>query len=459
MNYARNSILNKHLPAYLGFFVMLMALGITIFLSSNTYVFISKAAVGSDPKNLQISNISDTSFTISYTTDTPATGSISYGSDPSTPSVALDDRDQQASGSADYQVHFITIKNLTPATKYYFTINSGSQKIENGSNPFEIATAPSLQNQPTGQPTLSGTVALSDGSIPTEGIVYVSTANSPPLATLINPDGSYQMQLNQMLYTNASASASLTPNSVLTVQAVTDTQQSTAKVLVSQASQIPKMVLSQNYDFTLGSTQTTPGPSETAAATGFPALATPAPVSSPEITTPTDQQAFNDQQPLFQGRALANTEVDILIQSQQEISVKLQSDNTGSWEFRPPIKLAPGKHTITIKSVDASGILQTLSRSFTVYASGSQFIEPSVSPIAPSPSPTASPTGAPTPTSVPTSAPTQTPTPTTVVTPAQSPTTFPIKTQIPKTGSSAVVTGTIAGLSILSIGALLFFAL
>ena len=43
-----------------------------------------------------------------------------------------------------------------------------------------------------------------------------------------------------------------------------------------------------------------------------------------------------------------------------EISVKLQSDNTGSWEFRPPIKLAPGNHTITIKSVDASGILQTL---------------------------------------------------------------------------------------------------
>jgi hypothetical protein len=461
MSYARNKLLNKQLPAYLGFVVMLVALGITIFLSGNTYIFVSKAAAGSDPKNIQISNISPTSFTVSYTTDETATGSISYGIDPTTPEVALDDRDQQASGSADYQIHYITVKNLTPATKYYFSITSGSQKVENSGNPFIIATLPTLQNPPTGQPTLSGTVALSSGSVPPEGIVYVSATNTLQLATLINPDGSYQIPLNQMLDSNASSAASLTPTTVLTVEAVTDTQQSTAKVLVSQAGQVPKIILPQDYDFTLGPTQPTPVPSGATTGGGFPALDTPSPVSSPEITTPTDQEAFSDQQPLFQGRAIANTEVDILIQSQQEISVKLQSDNTGSWEFRPPIKLAPGNHTITIKSVDTSGILQTIMRSFTVYASGSKFVEPSVSPIATTPSPTVQilPTGLPTPTTAPTSNPT--PTPTQAVTPTQGPIVTPIPTRmpVPKTGSSAVVTGTIAGLSILSIGALLFFAL
>ena len=53
-----NHVLNKQLPAYAGFFVLLIALGITVFLSGNTYVFISKAATSTDPKNIQISNIS-----------------------------------------------------------------------------------------------------------------------------------------------------------------------------------------------------------------------------------------------------------------------------------------------------------------------------------------------------------------------------------------------------------------
>lgn len=452
-------VLNKQLPAYAGFFVLLVALGITVFLSGNTYVFLSKAATSTDPKNIQISNISSSSFTISYTTDDPAAGTISYGTDSTMAGVALDDRDQQASGAADHQVHYITVKNLNPATQYYFAINSGSQQIENNGSPFQIETTPQTTTPQTGLPTLSGSVGLADGTAPPEGIIYVSAPNSLELATLINSDGSYQIPLDQLISSSGSSSGSITSASVLTVQAVTDTQESTAKVLVSEANQVPKIILSQNYDFTSGPTQPTTAPTLAASGNGFPVLATPAPVTSPVITTPTSDEKFSDQQPLFQGRALANTEVDILIQSQNEISVKLQSDTTGSWEFRPPIKLAPGNHTITIKSVDASGILQTISAPFVVYASGSKFIEPSVSPVATTPSPTTVlPTSAPTPT--PTTAPTAAPTPPSVITATPGPTVpAPTSVPIPKTGSSAVVTGTIAGLSILSIGALLFFAL
>jgi len=453
MSYAQNRLLNKKLPSYTGFFVLLAALGITLLLSGNVFTIISRATIGSDPKNIQISNLSDTAFTISYTTDTQSVGTITYGTDPSTPNIALDDRDQQASGSSEYQVHFITVKNLTPSTKYYYVIESGSQKVENNGNPFEITTDAPLQNPPDNQTTLSGTVSQSDGSIPNEGIVYVSTDNSQQLATLINPDGSYHIPLAQMRDGTATTAASMTPDTVLQLQAVTDTQQSNVKLLESQASQVPKIVLSQNYDFTLGTTQ--------AAASGsaaFPVMETPAPVSSPEITTPTESQAFKDQQPMFQGMALPNTEVDITIQSLQEISAKLQSGSDGSWQFRPPVTLAPGNHTITIKSLDASGILQTISRSFVVYASGSKFIEPSVSPIA---SPSAIPTMRPSPTTAPT--PTQQPTPTPTIQPmptsVQKPLVTPTRPPIPKTGSSIAITGAIAAVSAIGIGALLFFVL
>jgi LPXTG-motif cell wall-anchored protein len=451
MNYARNSLLDKQLPAFLGVFVLLITLGITLLLSGNTLLFVTKATVGSDPKNIQISNLTATSFTISYTTDEPATGSISYGIDSTLAGVALDDRDQQASGAAEHQVHFITVKNLIPSTKYYYAIITGSQKAENGSNPFEITTAAQPQTQSTNA-TITGSVSLTDGSIPTEGIIYVTADNAQQLATLINADGTYQLPTNDLQ--GSSASTPLSPDTVLQLQAVTATQQSTAKVLLSQATQVPKIVLPQNYDFTLGPAQPSTEPSEEASVSGFPVLATPAPVTSPEITSPIEAQSYNDQRPLFTGMALPNTEVDITIQSQQEITVKMQSDSTGSWQFRPPVSLAPGKHTITISSLNAAGILQTISRSFTVYAQGSKFIEPSVSPVA-------SPSAAPTPLVLPTAKPLPTATPTTTPTaaPTTHPTLGPTRGPLPKTGSSAVVTGIISGLSILGIGALLFFAL
>lgn len=457
--YAQNNLLNKRLPSYTGFFVLLAALGITLLLSGNAFIFVSRATVGSDPKNVQISNLSDTSFTVSFTTDVPTVSTISYGTDPSTPNIALDDRDQQASGSAEYQVHFITIKNLAPATKYYYVIDSGNQKLENNGSPFEITTDAPLPNSSTNEPVLSGPVAQSDGSIPQEGIVYVSTQNSQQLAALINPDGSYQIPLNQLRDSTATTAATLTPDTILQLQAVTPTEKSTVKLLESQASQVPKIVLPQNYDFTLGTTQAASGSAEIASGSAFPVLETPTPVSSPEITTPTQKESFKDQQPLFQGMALPNTEVDITIQSQQEISAKLQSDTSGVWEFRPPITLAPGNHTITIKSVNAAGILQTVSRSFIVYAAGSEFVQPSVSPIASSSAPTvipkptaiATPTTVPSPTSKPTTAPTL------IMTPA--PTAVPTREPLPKTGSSILVTGMIATIGAIGIGALLFFVL
>ena len=451
MSYAqKNKLLNKQLPSYAGFLVLLFALVITVILSGNTFVFVSKATVGSEPKNIQVSNLSDTSFSVSYTTDTSVVGTISYGIDPATPGIALDDRDEQTGHSIEHQVHFITIKNLKPTTRYYYVIDSGSQKAENNGSPYEITTAATLANRQTGQPTVSGTVSLNDGSSPSEGIITVSTDNSAPLAALIGTDGSYNIPLSQLRDTTGSTLAALTSETVLNLQVQTPTEQSTAHVLLNQAEHVPTIVLSQNYDFTLNSAgqSVVSALSASQSAAAFPVLATPAPVSSPEIDSPKEAQAFSDQQPLFDGRALPNTEVDITIQSNNEIDVKLQSDTSGSWQYRPAMTLAPGQHTITIQSVNASGIMQTITNHFTVYASGSKFTEPSVSPVAPTPQPTVIPT----PTVLPTATPTPPPsTPTVNTTPA------PTSAPVPKTGSSALVIGMVTAAGAIGIGALLIF--
>lgn len=453
MSYAHKKILNKQLPSYVGFSVMLVTLAVIIFLSGNTFTIISKATVGSEPKNIQISNITDTSFTVSYTTGASVIGTISYGTSPNTPDIALDDRDKQANNTNNHQVHFITVTNLTPSTRYYYVIDSGSQKVENNGSPYEITTSPpSITTNNAIQQTMSGTVSLNDGSIPTEGIVYVTADNSQQLATLIKPDGSYQIPLSNLRSSTLSDYATLSPESILQVHIVSPTAQSNAKVLLSAAANVPKIVLQQNYDFTLDTTALSSVSAENAPGGGFPAFTTPEPVSSPEITTPKNSQAFNDQQPLFQGLALPNTEVDITIQSKQEILVKLSSDNSGSWQYRPAMALAPGKHTITIQSVNASGIMQKLQRSFTVYASGSKFVEPSISPP-----PNSHPTATPKPTVAPTATPSPTPKPITP-NPTAVPTSIPVSpthAPVPKTGSSAVMDGLFAASTVIGLGALL----
>lgn len=436
----------------MGFVVMLFAIVITVFLSTNTVNFVSKATVGAEPKNVQVSNVSPTSFTISYTTDAPALGSVGYGSGPESASVVLDDRDTQSGTPVEHQVHYFTVKNLNPSTTYYYLIRSGEQQVTDNGKPFQISTPASSSAQTTDTTVVSGTVATSDGNIPTEAVVTLATDGSQQLSALVSPDGSYKISLAGMLNNTYTTAQAIQPTSVLSLTVTNALLESKAKVLVNQASTVPKMVLSQTYDFTLS-----PDPiaSGSAAGSDLPLLQTPAPVSSPEISSPTDDQKYSNNQPTFTGRALPDTAVDVIINSEQEITAKVQSDSTGSWQFKPPVELEPGKHTITIKSADASGVIQTIQRSFTVYAEGSQFVEPSVSPIQVSPtvvasaSPTLAPTLAPSPTASPSPTLALSPTPAVTVPPST-------REPITPTGSSAVINGLIAGVAAIGIGALLF---
>lgn len=453
-----NTILNKRLPAFAGIFVLLLTLITTIILSRNTLLFVTKATVGSNPKNIQITNISTDSFTVSYQTDESVIGTLVYGTTPENTTIALDDRDIQTAKPSEHMLHYITVKNLQPSTKYYFSIASGSQIITNNDAPFEITTAGALTETSPANTIINGTVALADGTFPTEGIITAKGENTQLLSTFIKPDGSYTLSLTQLRANDLQKYVLLGPDEKLAITINTPTQLSNAQIAAKQSNAIPKIVLSQNYDFTVSPDPLTPIATESAKTASdsaqFPQEEIATPVTSPEITTPKADQQFKDAQPLFTGKALPSTDITITINSQKEISAQLQSDNTGKWEFRPPVSLDPGAHTITIESIDANGIVQKISRAFTVNAAGSQFIEPSISPVSPSPTtpPPVTPTRAELPSPTPT--PTMSPSPTMVLSP-----TAAIPSQqgpINPTGSSMIMNSIIGAIIAFGIGSLFF---
>lgn len=466
---------DKRIPSLLGLFFLAMSIGLLSWLGKNYTEFRSKASEGEAPGSVQISNIADTSFTVSYTTQDQVIGIINYGRDKKFGQVALDDRDKKTSKSSARQVHYITVSHLDPDTKYYFTIQSGSIEFLNNNQPYEITTGIHLSQNIPDQAPINGSVHLQDGITSMDGIVYLSTSASQLLSALLKNDGTYLLPVNSLRTTDLKNYTVLKDNTILQLIIKNAGSQSRVLVNVVNAYSIPLIILSKDYDFTMNTPTANIIASQSAnvsldaSSSGFPVFSSNI-SSEAAILTPKEAENFIDQQPLFRGTASSPYAlVVITIESAERIRTSVEADSFGNWEFRPASPLSPGAHTIIINTLNASGIQQKITRSFTVFAEGSQFTEPSVSPLfSPTPTIPISPTPSiikPTPTIIPTLIvlPTITPTspiitPTTVVLQTITPTSSPIPSISPPGNSLFLIGGALAALSITA-GFMLFFLL
>lgn len=450
----RRSLWQKRIPTLLGLFLLGGGLMIASYLVNNGQLFITQASPDYTPENIRVTNLTDTSFTVSYTTSEPATGSLSYHTGNEGNEVALDDRDQPTGTPKAYRTHHITVKNLEPQRSYTYTITSKDKTfLDTGDKPFTVTTLTPLTETPPSQQPIVGKVIVPDTSSTEDVLVFLVSENAQVLSVLPKQDGSFVLPLNSLRTHTLDSYLALDDSSVISMLITNAEQSSNVKLLASQINPVPPITLSQHYDFTTTAqpAETNSFASEAANLESFPSFsaneASPQRVNTidPEILTPDSNEAFNDQQPSFRGVALPGEDVEILIQSENEIAATIQADANGEWSFRPDSQLEPGQHTITIRTRNAEGIIETLTRSFTVHAAGSQFIEPSVSPTEPTPTPTVA---TPTPTLEP---PTPTPTPIIVevtITP-------PPPEEEP--GSSFVlISGILAALAVLSGSFLLF---
>jgi hypothetical protein len=140
---------------------------------------------------------------------------------------------------------------------------------------------------------------------------------------------------------------------------------------------VPLVILSKNYDFAVSNEPLQPSPQASGSAqkASFPEFVDTTIPTAPVITVPEKDETFTDSQPMFKGKALPETNVIITIQS-QPLNATVKADNFGNCEYRPETPLEPGQHTLTINAPDSEGLIQTLTQPFTVYAQGSQFVDP-----------------------------------------------------------------------------------
>ncbi|MEK6882728.1 MAG: fibronectin type III domain-containing protein, partial [Nanoarchaeota archaeon] len=177
--------------------LMLMVLFIGVVLGvylvgKQTKIF-SQAALPKTPQNVIISNITDSSFTLSWTTQESTFGYVAYGKTEPLDNISLDDRD--SSDSQKRFTHFITIKNLDPETDYLFRLGSDDKVYSRNNSSYTIKTLKTPKNQKLASSKVFGTVKTSGDGSEGNALVYVRYRNNL-LSAVTNPDGTYAVELN-----------------------------------------------------------------------------------------------------------------------------------------------------------------------------------------------------------------------------------------------------------------------
>ncbi|MBI2028066.1 MAG: fibronectin type III domain-containing protein [Candidatus Levybacteria bacterium] len=396
--------MDKRIPTLLGISLVAFSVILMSFFIRDRTIFKSSAITTEDPQNITITNTSDTSFNISYTTEESITGTISFGKDINLGFTEIEDLDREKGTISPRIIHSTTLKNLTSNTKYYYVINSGQTTFLNNNAPFEVTTGPSISPSTT-QTSISGRVILPNASIPTTTIAYLTILGAQTLSTLVNNDGSFIFQLDSLRSDDLSTPFSLDKDPNIKITFVNDFFISRVLSSYSKTNPLPTISLPNDFDFTLDNSF--PTATASGGIGGFrevlpsPALLKNAATHTPVILTPEKGETFSDPQPEFRGKSLPNEKVNITIHSSHAITAEITADSNGNWVFVPGESLTPGSHTFTIQTKDAFGAIKTITQSFIVYAETDPTPTPkSLESISVTITPTATPTPTPTPDTV-----------------------------------------------------------
>ncbi len=242
----KKTIWDKRIPTLLGILLIVIGVGVTSFLVNKGVILVGQASPSANPQNVRITNITDNSFTVSYNTDAQVIGSVNYGKDQILGQTALDDRDQQTGSLANHKVHSITVRNLSPTTKYYFSITSGQDKFLNNGTAFEVTTGTSILTPPSEQKPIVGKIVMPEGSAPSEAIVYITTDGSQVISSLVKSDGTYIIPLNSLRTQDLTSYLNFANINILKMLFLGDGLTSNVSLAINQINPVPTVTLSQN---------------------------------------------------------------------------------------------------------------------------------------------------------------------------------------------------------------------
>jgi|SRR3990167_1427394 len=130
LNENKPSKLKKYLPIGIGALISLMILVLAFGVLQN---FFTRAS-GEIPQNVVVSEQTENQAKITWTTEIETIGLVNYGVSPSALTFP------QSGDSIKTKQHSVDITLLSPGTTYYFDIQVGETKYDNGGVPWTFTT-------------------------------------------------------------------------------------------------------------------------------------------------------------------------------------------------------------------------------------------------------------------------------------------------------------------------------
>lgn len=379
------NLLTRRFPTILGLLLLIVAV-----VGGWWFITTQKPTVAGNtvPRKVRITNVTDSKFSVSWTTPGAQAGSVEYGPvGAKLTEVAKDDRDTGGAGGT-YLSHHVTITGLQPGTQYAFRILSGSApaRYDNNGSPYSITTGPTIAETPPAKSLygeVSGTGASAAGTL-----VYLTLPGAEPVSTLVTSSNNYSFSLSTIRTDDLTAYIQYdTQATVANITLENGTTETTVVVTTANAQPVPKILLGQNADYRsqvppIAQVEPLPAASAEASTTAStaPSATTPgifnveplagssqnAPSEVTLINPSTDGETVATTKPEIRGTGPSSTTLSITIHSTSATTGSVTVNADGTWSWTPTTALSPGQHTLTIAYKDAAGVAKTITRTFTV---------------------------------------------------------------------------------------------
>lgn len=393
-------IKKSKIPTILGIAILLIGTIAGVFFLSTRQIFKVGADVSIAPKDIRVSNLTENSAVVSWTTAKETTGFLVWGE-----SQNGVNKVEQEEGTSKFFTHSITVNGLKPKSNYFYKINSDGTSFDNNGIPWQFATGAQLGVNSFSE-VVSGSVITPSGQPSKKALVYM-TVNGYLASTLTSETGNFVFQLGTIRTQNLQGFAKIDPAKTLleiSIQAGPDGVAS-AQVLPQSANPIPPIVLGRVYDLrNLEPNQNglTPSaelnlPGNITKESKF-SIATPSgtpTATSVILESLSEGEVITSTKPAFFGRGPKGEAITITVES-DPITQSFDIAKDGTWTYSPPTDLAPGAHKVTISWIDSKGITRIITRNFIVQAGEVPAFEATPSQtLAPTAVPTSSPTATP----------------------------------------------------------------
>lgn len=371
---------NIRIPTLLAFLFIGGVLA-TITMVSKYATTPTEADAGTLPKEVVVTNITDTGFTVTWQTEKPTRGVISVSSENKPAALTFFDERNTNDSTLTFTTHSVHVRELQPQTTYSFTILS-SEKTPGEKHEYEVITGPNLPLNSNQLGPSYGTVMDTNGNPADGALVYISLPGSQIVSTLVKSTGSFLLPLNLIRKEDLSAYLQVNSERVpMTITVKLNGNIATATSDTLNDSPIPEMILGQSYDFrgqqaakNIKNAKPLASINDSSFSSVLGSQSEYIASGAFQLLTPKQGAAVSSFFPFITGTGLPGKLVSVTlgIKNPQVGTTTVATD--GTWTYTPKKALDAGNQSVTASSTNNENNPIAITHLFEVLKSGTQVL-------------------------------------------------------------------------------------